>query len=184
MPFSKAVEDILTEWTSYVENSIPVLMEWYSEVSMGREVNSYFCHIIQSSAKNGVPKSSELPAIIAEAQKSDGYNAVSKNQFENALKVLNTDERIEQFLSLRLDPGVNTAVGYVRDEVKCFKAVLASGKLKDVLDKIESLEKDNLSWSKTVGPACVAIIRLGKRSAGKDLEKLAEYARKHARRPV
>lgn len=62
------------------------------------------------------------------------------------------------------------------------KMLLASDKFPGVLRQISDMENAKLSWSKTIGPACVAIIRLGRRSAGKDFEKLAEYARGHAKR--
>lgn len=185
MSFSKAVFDIISDYTSYVEKALPLLDEWYQKVSKDSYTNAVYCWGMQVYSKTGIPKVDELPAIFLKLQDPDegGYTWLEKEKSDKALKVLNTDERIEQFLALRLDPGVNTATGYVRTEIGYLKVLLASKKLKDVLDQIASLEKDNLSWSKTVGPACVAISRLGKRSQGKDLEKLAEYARKHSQRP-
>jgi hypothetical protein len=136
--------------------------------------------------KDGLPTFAELPAIFGKDEKEtqdSGQKPLGKKQCAAAIKVLNTDERIEKLLTLRQDPWLDTALFEVREVVQCMKMLLASDKFPGVLKQIVDLEYENLSWSKTVGPSCVAIIRLGKRSAGKDFENLAEYARKHARRP-
>lgn len=86
---------------------------------------------------------------------------MTRDQTKEALKILTSEERIEHYLALRLDPGIHSVVGYVQGKIACLRALLTSKKLGGIIDEIASLEKNNLSWSKTVGPACVAIIRLG-----------------------
>jgi hypothetical protein len=40
-------------------------------------------------------------------------------------------------------------------------------------------EKEQCSWEATIGPAVKALKRLGRTSAGQDMDKLAEYAKTH-----
>ncbi|KAJ5982616.1 hypothetical protein N7451_012716 [Penicillium sp. IBT 35674x] len=188
VPLRKAVADVLTDYTSYLEKSMPVLKEWYDNVSYDRHINSAVCEEILRASKNGLPKVNQIPEILLRVQKSVVVNDkggywISDSVRQNMANILNSDERIEQYVTVRSDPGISVAWGYIAQEVACFKLVLASKEIGGVLDKISSLEKNKLSWEKTIGPSCIAIIRLGKRSAGKDAEKLAEYARAHAKRP-
>lgn len=188
MPYEKAMTDMLTEAVAYMEDGVKVLWDWSSDVdNYIRTSPRYFYMMRKYAKKNNLPTVAELPDIFANDEKEakeHGVKPLDKKHVAAAIKILNTDERIEKILTLSQDPGLNTALAEVKEAVECMKMLLASDKFPGVLKQIADMEYEKLSWSKTIGPACVAIIRLGKRSAGKDFEKLAEYARKHARRPT
>lgn len=183
MPFTKAVRDILEKTTKFTAPAVDLLSDWYTSVMAYNDYTANFVEGMTSYSKTGVPTLDELPDIFHKIQmKDDGNKLVADANIERALKIMDTDEKIDQFLTLRRDPGVKSAVLYVQHRVEYCQLLLKDfGNLNQALNKIAEEEKNNLSWAKSIGPACVAIVRLGKRSAGKDFEKLAEYARAHSR---
>ncbi|CEJ56737.1 hypothetical protein PMG11_02935 [Penicillium brasilianum] len=176
---------MLTEFTAFLEKSDQFMWDWYQKVDQGSRDSRFVQFLVWRAKKTGEPTLAEIPEIFGKVQsepEDNGVKRITDKQLANANEVMNSDERIDQFLTARFDPGLDSCPYDVRQERACFQNLLSSGKLGAVLDQIAALEKEKLSCSKTVGPACVAIIRLGKRSAGQDFQKLAEYARKHAKR--
>ena len=57
--------------------------------------------------------------------------------------------------------------------------ILDSGDFKWLMNYAAVVEKENLSWEATIGPAVKALKRLGRSSAGKDFDKLAAHAKAH-----
>lgn len=186
MPYEKAMIDMLTETVAYMEGGLQILQEWSNKVDSYQGTSIRYFRLMRKYAKDGwEPTVDELPGIFAKDEeeiKETGEKPLEKRHVDAAIKILNTDERIEKILTLAEDPGYKTALAEVREAIECMKMLLASDKFPGVLRQIADMENAKLSWSKTIGPACVAIIRLRRRSAGKDFEKLAEYARSHAKR--
>jgi hypothetical protein len=80
----------------------------------------------------------------------------------------------------RTDPGLPNLAENLSSEINCLELVLASPSLVDGLVKkaIEN-EEEHLSWLKDIGPAVTAIKKRGRSSRGKDVARLAQYARRH-----
>ncbi|KAJ5934507.1 hypothetical protein N7466_004054 [Penicillium verhagenii] len=181
--FKDAVSEILTEFVQTIEPCLPVALAWRFDVNPYSHITEAVVLALAHGTVDGIPpKTTDLPAIIGEVKKQ--YPDNFKYSLEKDIsKALNSDERIKQFMTVRTDPGLPDLAENLERELALLKLVMSSGDLAGLLDKAAGYERDYLSWQKTVGPSVTAISRLGKRSAGLDAAKLAEYARKHAYRP-
>ncbi|KAJ5929267.1 hypothetical protein N7454_007115 [Penicillium verhagenii] len=183
VPFKDAVSEILNGFVQTIEPCLPVALAWRFDVNPYRHITDAVVLALAHGAVDGVPpKTTDLPAIIGEVKKQ--YPDAFKYSLEkDILKALSSDERIKQFVTIRTDPGLPDLAENLRNQLALLKLVTSSGELAGLLEKAVGYERDYLSWERTVGPSMTAIRRLGKRSAGLDAAKLAEYARKHAYRP-
>ncbi|KAJ6028676.1 hypothetical protein N7540_004252 [Penicillium herquei] len=139
--------------------------------------------ILSAKVDGALPTVADMPAIYVQANEQDPDGLFAKSLGDRYAKILDTDENIKHFVRWRSETNFVRWTHKLEVQCACVKLILE----KDGLDKVctfaEKAEKENLSWERTIGPAVTAIRRLGKRSAGKDAEKLAEYARAHAQRP-
>lgn len=184
VPLRDAVTRKLDQLTKEVGECLPLAHDWRVKVNTdARTTSAILLEIVHAKSNGALPTVAELPTILDEVQEQRG-SSFPDHEVKAVLKTLNSDKQIARFVQMRSDPILSNLAENLANEFKCLQLVMASGKLSDLLDKAVSLEKDNLSWERTIGPAVTAIRRLGKRSAGRNAERLAEYARNHARRPL
>ena len=100
------------------------------------------------------------------------------DMLKNIEVALDTDEKMELFLERCAEPMVENESSD-NHAATGIEMVLDSGDFKWLINYAAAVEKDNLSWEATIGPAVKAIKRLGRTSAGKDFDKLAAYAKAH-----
>jgi hypothetical protein len=111
-----------------------------------------------------------------------GAEPLADKQVAKMIKVLNTPERLVQWLEYRQEP-------LLRGESEDVAAMMAVDEVvkgtefDTLMAEATKLEKQNCSWEATIGPAMKALRRLGRTSAGKDFDKLANYAKDHGKPP-
>jgi len=117
---------------------------------------------------------------LNEERKAREADVLSDKQLAKVVKALNTDARLGLWLESRQEPLLS---GGQRDETTILgvKEFLEGPDLGALVSGATELEETCCSWQATIGPAVKALRRLGRTSAGKDFDKLAKYAKEHAK---
>ncbi|PHH79202.1 hypothetical protein CDD82_2546 [Ophiocordyceps australis] len=182
VPLRDAVKASFSEFLKDGENMTPVAMDWRFKVNTYDSTTAAVVAEITGGRKGMLlPKAAEIPAILKKIHENN-TSMLPDHEIKTISEVLGTDERVEQFIQFRSDPGLPNLGDNVKKQIECAKSAQEAGKLDDLLNTAAGLEKQYLSWERTIGPAVTAIRRLGKRSAGQDAGRLADYARNHQRK--
>ena len=159
---------------------MPIAFAWCREVKTYEKITRSIVERVSEARLNGaLPTIKNLPDIVARVGESyPGY--LYEHHIKNILGVINSDRQLWLFMEWRTDPGLPNLAENLSSEINCLELVLASPSLVDGLVKkaIEN-EEEHLSWLKDIGPAVTAIKKRGRSSRGKDVARLAQYARRH-----
>ncbi|KAH7183240.1 uncharacterized protein B0J16DRAFT_373745 [Fusarium flagelliforme] len=180
VPIEEAVHNYFRYYEEKIKRTDPVGLAYnYNGL---RQDTYQLVSMLQSTRVNGGPvdrsKIGEIFKAIDEYQKSRGSYTHGEEKATKTMALFDTDEKMELFLERCQEPMVshepqdsNATAG--------IKYLVEEGEFKKLLDLAVAEEKKYCSWEATVGPAIKALRRLGRTSAGKDMNKLADYAKTH-----
>lgn len=164
-------------------------MEAYSKDGIEGSAKALFIHRLnETRVAWGPPDRAKIPAILEQAKSDwpkEHFNPFAEeSKVKNVIKVLDTDKKLELFLRRCGEPMLK---GYAPEDemaTMIIEDIMGSGDLDTLLETATALERKYCSWEATVGPALKAIRRLGRTSAGKDVDNLARYAQIHEKPKV
>lgn len=180
VPIDKAVENYFSDYAKKIKRTDAVALA-YNAVGIGSSTY-ILVNKLQGSRVNGGPvdrsKIEQFFNELNEYKKSIGGFVYAEDSGAKLKAILDTDEKVELFLERCLEPTVSHESQDSHAPV-AIQYLLDQGEFQKLLDLAEAEEKEHCSWEATIGPAIKALRRLGRTSAGKDMNKLAEYAKVH-----
>jgi hypothetical protein len=184
VPIEEAVEKGIRDYVKKIRLSQPVYDAFMAD---GIRYNtSTFVNKLQQTRVNGGPvdrsKIEEIFRYINKLEEEDGRSLWKDDKLNSIKAALDNENKMEMFLRRCAEPMVRAELGDSH-AATALEVLIDAGELKTLLGLAVKQEKEQCSWETTIGPAVKAIKRLGRTSAGKDMERLAEYAKAH-QKPV
>ena len=180
MPLEQAVEKALRNYIQKVRKSEPVATA-YNKRSLSWD-NPLFIQKLQQSRVNGGPadrsKITQFFKEVNEDRVARDYRPFEDDVLKNIQAAFDTDEKMALFMERCAEPMIDNESSD-KHAATAIEYILDSPDFKWLMNYAAAVEKENLSWEATIGPAVKALKRLGRTSAGKDFDKLAAYAKAH-----
>ncbi|RFN47474.1 hypothetical protein FIE12Z_8269 [Fusarium flagelliforme] len=180
VPIEEAVHNHFRYYEEKIKRTDPVGLAYNS---IGLRSDTYLLvSMLQNTRVDGGPvdrsKIGEMFKVIDEYKKNRGSYTHGEEKAARTMAFFDTDEKMELFLERCMEPMVSHE-SQDSNATAGIKYLVEEGEFKKLLDLTVAEEKQHCSWEATVGPAIKALRRLGRTSAGKDMNKLADYAKTH-----
>ncbi|KAM0187025.1 hypothetical protein ACHAPA_011842 [Fusarium lateritium] len=181
VPIEQAVEKALRDYIQKIRKSEPVSTA-YSRHSLQYDTPLLINKLQQTRVNGGPVDRSKVEQFFREINedrvKVRDLHPRPDDMLRSMEAALDTDEKMELFLERCAEPLVRSESSD-NHAATAIEMILDSEDFNWLINYAVAVEKENLSWEATIGPAVKALKRLGRTSAGKDVEKLAEYAKAH-----
>ncbi|KAJ4111433.1 hypothetical protein NW768_011786 [Fusarium equiseti] len=184
VPFEEAVEKSLRNYVEKIRRSESVSTA-YNYQGLRFDTHLLVSRLQQSRVNGGPADRSKLPQFFKEVNEdvvSREFKPYSDDVLKNIEAALDTDEKMELFLERCAEPMVENASSD-NHAATAIEHILDSPDFKWLINYAAAVEKENLSWEGTLGPALKALKKLGRTGVEQGFDNLAAYAKAH-QKPV
>ncbi|KAM0226717.1 hypothetical protein ACHAP5_012330 [Fusarium lateritium] len=181
VPIEQAVQKALGNYVQKIRKSEPISTA-YHRLGLSYDTPLLINKLQQTRVNGGPVDRSKIEQFFREINedrvKVRDLHPRPDDMLKSMEAALDTDEKMELFLERCAEPLVR---GESSDDnaATAIELILDCEDFMWLINYAVAVEEENLSWEATIGPAIKALKRLGRTSAGKDVERLAQYAKEH-----
>ncbi|EKJ70219.1 hypothetical protein FPSE_09593 [Fusarium pseudograminearum CS3096] len=184
VPVEEAVEKHLRDYVKKIRESADVAKS-YDHYGLGYDTCILVSRLQQTRVNGGPVDRSKIAQIFNDINADrvkEGHKPREESMLKNIEAAFSDDDKMELWLKRCAEPMVRNDDGD-NHAATALEVLIDAGDLKTLVGWSVTQEREQCSWEATIGPAVKALRRLGRTSAGKDMQKLAEYAKAH-QKPV